>query len=84
VLDKQQSSVQVIDIAVPSDSNVSMKEREKIEKYKDLSVELSALWKVKCEIIPLVIGCLGCASNMQESYLQRLTIAKFCNLELLQ
>jgi len=32
VLAKQRSSVQIIDIAVPSDNNVSMKEREKIEK----------------------------------------------------
>jgi len=31
------------DVAVPSDSNVSMMEKEKIKKYKDLCVELSSL-----------------------------------------
>ena len=33
--------MQIVDVAVPSDCNVSMKETEKIKKYKDLSVELS-------------------------------------------
>jgi len=32
----------------------------------------------------LVIGGLGCVTNMLEAYMKRLTINKFCNLELLQ
>jgi len=84
VIDKCQKLVQIIDVAVPLDSNVSAKEVEKIEKYKDLSVELTALWNMKCEVIPLVIGSLGCITRMLENYLQRLTINKFCTLEMLQ
>ena len=34
------------DVAVPSDCNVSAKEIEKIEKYKDLSIELTSLWNI--------------------------------------
>ena len=33
VVNKHQKLVQIIDVAVPSDCNVSMKENEKIEKY---------------------------------------------------
>ena len=42
--------------AVPMDSNVAAKEIEKIGKYayKNLSLELTSLWKMKCTVIPLV------------------------------
>ena len=52
VIDKLHNLVQIVDVAVPSDYNVTMKETENIEKYKDLSVELSSLWKIKCEVVP--------------------------------
>ena len=68
VIDKHQKVVQTVDIAVPSDCNVTTKESEKIKKYKDLSVELSSLWKMKCEIIPIVVGGLGCVSARLEVY----------------
>ena len=71
-------------MAVPSDCNVITKETEKIEKYKDLSVELSSLWKMKCEVIPIVVGGLGCVSTRLDVYLQKLVISQFCTLELLQ
>lgn len=84
VIAKHQQVVQIVDVAVPSDCNVVMKETEKIEKYKDLSIELSSLWKMKCEVIPIVIGGLGCVTAMLEVYLQKLNIYLFCTLELLQ
>ena len=71
-------------MAVPSDYNVTSKETEKIEKYKDLSIEISSLWKMKCEVIPIVVGGLGCVTAKLEIYLQKLVISQFCNLELLQ
>jgi len=71
-------------VAVPADNNVSMKEKEKIDKYKDLCVELLSLWRVHCEAILLVIGGLGCVTNMLQGYLQRLNISDFCTIELLQ
>ena len=83
VIDKQAKTAQIIDVAVPADNNVSMKEKEKIDKCKDLCVELLSLWRVHCEVIPLVIGGLGCITNMLQSYLQRLKISPFCTVELL-
>ena len=71
-------------MAVPADNNASMKEKEKIDKYKDLCVEHLSLWRVHCEVIPLVIGGLGCVTNMLQGYLQRLNISDFCTIELLQ
>ena len=63
---------------------ISMKEKEKIDKHKGLCVELLSLWRAHCEVIPLVIGRLGCITNMLQGYLQRLEISPFCTVELLQ
>jgi len=84
VIDKIQKIVQIVDVSVPSDCHVTQKEKEKIEKYRDLSIELSSLWRMKCEVTSLVVGGLGCVTTMLEVYLQKLAIIQFCGLELLQ
>ncbi|KAI5700120.1 hypothetical protein M8J75_014551 [Diaphorina citri] len=53
----------LIDIAVPSDYNITQKEAEKRLKYKDLQIEVQRLWKMKTSVIPVVIGCTGLISN---------------------
>ena len=49
---------QIIDVAVPGDAWVKLKEKEKIDKYQDLAKELRKLWKVKTRVVPIVIGAL--------------------------
>ena len=58
-VDKQQAVCQIIDVAVPGDARVELKEKEKIDKYQDLAKELKKLWKVKIRVVPNVIGALG-------------------------
>ena len=48
----------MMDVAAPSDQNISLKEFQKLSKYKDLEVEVTKTWKLKTKIIPLVIGAL--------------------------
>jgi len=84
LVDKHNNTVEIIDISVPADSNVSSKETEKIEKYRDLSIELTSLWKMTCNVVPIVVGCLGCVTQMLESNLCKLDIINFCKLEVLQ
>ena len=48
----------VIDVAIPSDKNTSTKVSEKMSKYKDLEIEITRMWQIKREIIPVVIGAL--------------------------
>jgi len=43
VVDKQQAVRQIINIAVPVDARVELKEKEKIAKYQDLARELRKL-----------------------------------------
>ena len=49
---------QIIDVAVPGDAKVELKEKEKIDKYQDLAKELRKLWKVKTRVVPIVTGAV--------------------------
>ena len=59
VVDKKERGCKIIDFAVPRDSRIEEKEKDKIEKYQDLGRELQKMWNVKVKIIPLVVGSLG-------------------------
>ncbi|XP_067039903.1 uncharacterized protein [Acropora muricata] len=48
-----------IDIAVPVDTGIVEKEKEKVEKYQDLRREVARLWNVKAKVVPIVVGALG-------------------------
>ena len=50
----------IIDIVVLADVRVGEKEKEKLEKYKDLKREIGRFWKLKMvEVLLVVIGALG-------------------------
>ena len=46
-------------MAIPEDSGVKEKEFEKAEKYPNLARELRRMWKVKTNVVPIVLGALG-------------------------
>ena len=73
LIDKRNSKCQIIDVACPGDKRIQDKEREKIEKYTDLAVEIQRIWKLKCvKVVPIVIGVLGMFTNKLEQYLKDL------------
>ena len=59
LVDKKERNCKIIDFAVPGDSRIEEKEKDKIEKYQDLGRELQKIWNVKVKIIPLAVGSLG-------------------------
>ena len=59
VVDKKKRTCKIIDFAVPGDSRIEEKEKEKIEKYQYLRRELQKIWNMRLNIIPLVVGSLG-------------------------
>ena len=59
VVDKKDRSCKKVDFAVPGDSRIEGKEKDKIEKYPNLRRELQKIWNVEVKIIPLVVGSLG-------------------------
>jgi hypothetical protein len=60
----------LIDVAIPSDRNVIQKESEKKLKYKNLSIEIHLMWKMKCFVIPVIIGATGIATKGLKTYLE--------------
>ena len=65
----------IIDIAVPGDCRIGIKETEKVEKYDELKREIRKIWAMKkVEVIPIVVGALGAVSNKLDKWIEKLGI----------
>ena len=47
MLNKEDRTCLILDVAFPFDTRVNIKEKEKIEKYHDLKREITRIWKCK-------------------------------------
>ena len=61
VVNKNERSCTIIDIATLGDIRVSKKEKEKIERYQKLKREIKRIWSSK--VIPVVVRAHGSTSN---------------------
>ena len=76
VIDKATKTCQIIDIAVPSDQNIAKKEKEKIDKYQELKLEIMRMWSVKAWVVPMVVGALGCIAKKLGEYLKNIGLPR--------
>ena len=74
VVHKKRIACKIIDFAVPGDSRIEEKEKEKIEKYQDLRRELQKISNVRVKIIPLVVGSLGAIPKQFGNRLQEIGV----------
>ena len=65
----------MIDITVPGDGRVEGKEKEKREKYQNLTSDIKKLWKTSVNVVPIVVGALGAVANLEEE-LSRLDLGR--------
>ena len=65
LIDRQESASFII--AVFKD-----KERDNIDKYQLLKIDLEKLWKIKIMVIPVVIGALGAMRNTLTGWLAQI------------
>lgn len=72
LIDKVKKKVSLIDVAVPWDTRVEEKEREKIDKYQDLKIEIRRIWDMPVEIVPIIIGTLGTIPRSLKRNLEKL------------
>ena len=70
--DNKEKTCLLIDMTVPSDRNVSLKEYEKDSKYKDLENEIQKMWHLKTTVIPVVIGSLGMIKRKSEDHIKQI------------
>ena len=76
VVNKQEKSCLIIDIAVPGDQRIIFKEGKKIEVYTDLKNELYRLWSLKTiDIVPIIVGALGAVSKKLGDYISKLGLS---------
>ena len=59
IKDSVNSACKPINMSIPSDRNIALKEIAKKRKYKDLELEIQRMWQMKTEVIPVVVGALG-------------------------
>jgi hypothetical protein len=59
----------LIDTAIYGDQHVTMKEAEKVVKYKDLALEIQCLWNVKKKkkVMPVITGATETTSKSSEN-----------------
>ena len=62
----------LIDVAISGDRNVIKKEAEKILKYKNMTIEIQRMWKVKTRVIPVIIGETGIISKSFRKYISNI------------
>ena len=61
----------MLDVAVPADKNISLKEFQKLSKDKHLEIEVTKMWKLKTKIIPVVIGALGMIKKGTQNFIDQ-------------
>ena len=59
-------------MSVLSDSNISAKEVEKLNKYKDREIEIAKMWKMKTKTIPVIVGALGMIKKGTQKYVNEI------------
>ena len=55
-----------------NNNNNNNKEAEKVLKYKDLTIEIQRMWKVKTRVIPVIIGANGTISKSFRKYVSNI------------
>ena len=59
-------------VAVSADKNISLKEFQKLCKYKDLEIEVTKMWKLKIKTIPVVIEALGMIKKGTRNFIDQI------------
>jgi hypothetical protein len=70
IKNKKDKTCLLIDVAIPSDTNVLQKEAENKLKYKNLSIEIQRMRNMKYFVIPVITGATGIVSKSLQKYLE--------------
>ena len=82
-LNTENLNCHLIDIAVPGDKRIELKEQEKIGNYSELKQEVKKIWNLsQVVVVPVVIGALGVTSKRLKDWLEKLNVKS--SIDLLQ
>ena len=69
---KKDKTCLLIDMTIPLNTNTSVKTTEKLNKYKDLEIEVERMWGLKTTTVPVVMGALGTIKKDMENYANKM------------
>ena len=79
VLYKNERKCHLVDIAVPGDKRISLKEQKKIDNYIELKQEVKKIWSLsQVVVVPVVVRALGVTPKRLIDWLEKLNIKSFC------
>ena len=64
----------MIDVTVPTDKNISLKEFQKLSKYKYFEIEVTKMWKLKTKTIPVVAGALDMVKKGTQNFIDQILV----------
>ena len=83
LLNTENLNCHLIDIAVPGDKRIELKEQENIDHYSQLRQEVRKIWTLsQVVVVPVVIGALGLTSKRLNDWLKTLNVKS--SIEVLQ
>ena len=75
IVKKMVGDSKIIDLAIPGEKRIIDKEKDKIEMYWNLNIEILRLWNLKkIDVIPVVLGPLGSVTKTFEKYVHEIGI----------
>ena len=75
VVNKNERSCAIIDIAISGDTRVSEKEKKKMERYQELKEEIKRMWNIRSiKVIPVEVGALGSISKKLKKCIEKLGV----------
>ena len=75
VVNKNERSCAIIDMAIPGDITVGEQEKEKIERYQEIKREIKRMWNNRSiNVIPVVVGALGSTSKKLKKCIEELGV----------
>ena len=73
IIVREGNKVNIIEVSVPHDINIAVKERDKRLKYQDLRIEIERMWNAKAEVTPVIIGHTGMVKKGIESLITKIS-----------
>ena len=62
----------LIDMSLPTDNYTSVKEYNKISKYKDVEIEIEKIWYLKVTTVPVIEGALGMIKKGTDNHINKI------------
>ena len=63
----------LINISIPTDNNISVKEYNKISQYKDLEIEIEKMWYFKTTTVSVMVEAQGMSKKETDKHMNKIS-----------